>query len=99
MKTKLTPAEITDLVPHIMRVLGTGERWNDESLHLPAGAIIDAVLSIKGMKRRENDDDPRGFSTNGWEWHWWQALTYEGKDYTLDGDGYYGGHSFGLSDE
>jgi hypothetical protein len=39
-----------------------------------------------------------GFSTNGWEWDWWQEFEHDGKRYTLSGSGFLGGHEFGLSD-
>lgn len=94
MKLKLTKSEIAELIPKIQSVLDTGKQWENNNLHHPAGAIIKAVLSIKGMKKNED-----GFDTNGWQYDWWQHFTYKGKDYTLSGSGYYGGHAFGLSDE
>lgn len=102
MKLKLTPTETEALLPHIKTVLDTGERWEDENLHHPVDAIVDAILSIPGMKRKKCADPQYGvdgFDTNGWQWDWWQSFSYEGKDYTLSGSGYYGGHSFGLADE
>ena len=99
MKTKLTPAEKSDLLPKVMAVLETGEPWEDKGIHHPAGAIIDALLTIKGMARKETQDgNGEGFTTNGWQYDWWQHFSYLGRGYTLSGSGYYGGHSFKLSD-
>jgi hypothetical protein len=98
MKTKLTQSELESFLPNIRFVLERGEGWSDEKLHHPAGAIIDAVLTIKGMAKNITGEGRKGFDTNGWQWDWWQQFTYEGKDYTLSGSGYYGGHSFHLSD-
>lgn len=99
MKLALTKAEIADLLPKIQRVLDTGEEWKDEELHHPAGAIVDAVLEIKGMKKHDGDEDSSdGFSTNGWQWDWWQEFEHNGKRYTLSGSGHHGGHSFHVSD-
>jgi hypothetical protein len=103
MKTKLTPVEMSTLVPCIIKVLETGKPWEAEEMHHPAGAIIAAVLSIGGIKKpsREEDGDGsnEGFSTNGWQYDWWQKFTYRDKNYTLSGSGFLGGHSFHLSDE
>ena len=105
MKLKLTDDEQAVLLPHIQEVLNTGRPWEDKHLHHPAGAIIDAVLSLDGVKRKELDENDEtgendeGFSTNGWQWDWWQHFTYRGKSYTLSGSGYHGGHAFHLSDE
>ena len=101
MKTKLTRIELAALLPNIRRVLATGEPWEDEQLHHPVEAIVAAILSIRGMERKELEDSRygiAGFDTNGWEWDWWQHFTYGGKEYTLSGSGYYGGHSFCVSD-
>ena len=91
---KLTKTEIEDLLPKIKQVLATGEMWEDENLHHPAGAIIKAVLSIEGVKKVED-----GFSTNGWEYDWWQKFEYQGKQYVLSGSGWLGGHSFYPDDD
>jgi hypothetical protein len=99
MKTKLNDDELAALLPKIKTALETGKEWVDENLHYPAGAIIDAVQCIEGVEIDRDSDAPQGFGTNGWEWDWWQAFTYQGKKYTLSGSGYYGGHRFGLSDE
>lgn len=102
MKTKLTQDEKDVLLPHIKGVLnGDDKRWEDKNLHHPAGAIIDAITKIKGVEKKESEDDcgQDGFDTNGWQYDWWQRFSYKGKDYTLSGSGYYGGHSFGPSDE
>lgn len=99
MKTKLTKTEIDELLPAIKRVLQTGEAWESEILHYPAGAIIAAVLSIKGMTKKTTDDNDEGFETNGWQYDWWQHFAYNGKKYTLSGSGYCGGHSFYIADE
>lgn len=100
MKTKLTNSEAAALLPQIERVLKTSEPWEDEELHHPAGAIIDAVLTIPGIQKSETEtNNSEGFDTNGWQYDWWQHFTHNGKEYTLSGSGYYGGHSFNLSDE
>lgn len=79
-------------------VLQTGKMWEDKELHYPACAIINAVLSIPGVAKIATDESREGFDTNGWQWDWWQYVTYNGKNYTLSGSGYYGGHSFFVSD-
>lgn len=100
MKQKLTDTEKENLLPHILAVIATGKPWENKELHYPAGAIIAAVLSIKGMKKNEDDEDlAEGFDTNGWQWDWWQNFKHGGKNYTLSGSGYYGGHGFHVSDE
>lgn len=101
MKQKLTKEEIADLLPHIEAVLKTGKAWEAKSLHHPAGAIIAAVLTIKGMAKDDSVETrgSEGFDTNGWQYDWWQHFTHDGKKYTLSGSGYYGGHGFHLSDE
>ncbi len=101
MKTKLTKAEQATIIPHIQGVLKTGMAWNDEGMHHPAGAIIDAVLTIEGVKKSNvfGNGNGKGFDANGWQWDWWQKFSYKGKKYTLSGSGYYGGHSFSPADE
>ena len=95
MKTKLTKDESEALLPKIRQVLETGKPWEDEILHHPAGAIIDAVLTIKGVKKKKTDEgNGEGFDTNGWQWDWWQHFKHNGKEYILSGSGYYGGHAF-----
>lgn len=100
IKIKLTKSETDDLLPQIKKVLQTGKPWKGEKLHHPAQAIIFAVLTIDGMEKDESEEDSNeGFTTNGWQYDWWQAFTHGGKKYTLSGSGYYGGHSFGPADE
>jgi hypothetical protein len=102
MKMELTKDEKKALLSSIRSVLETGKPWEDKALHHPAGASIGAALSIPGMKKCETDEEDRcrdGFDTNGWQWDWWQMFTFKGKDYTLSGSGYYGGHAFHLADE
>lgn len=99
MKDKLTSTESAQLLSHINSVLKTGKPWKDEKLHHPAGAAIAAVLTIGGMAKNTTEEGNReGFSTNGWQYDWWQEFTHNGKEYTLSGSGYYGGHSFHVSD-
>jgi hypothetical protein len=101
MKKYLTPTEKDALMPKIRRVLETGEPWEDDDMHHPVEAIVNAILSIRGMKRKACDEPQYGidgFETNGWQWDWWQNFTFQGKNYTLSGSGYYGGHGFNLSD-
>ena len=101
MKTELTAVEKKELIPNIEKVLKTGKDWDSLKLHHPAGAIIDAVLEIKGMKKGESDEysgGSEGFDCNGWAWDWWQQFEYKGKQYTLSGSGYHGGHSFTVAD-
>ena len=88
---------IQNALKQIKKVLETGEIWESETAHFPAGAIITAILSIKGMEKQINSPQD-GFMTNGWQWDWWQEFIYKGKQYTLSGSGYSGGHSFYLSD-
>lgn len=100
MKLKLTEQEQDELLPHIKAVLNGESPWESKEMHHPAGAIIDAILTIKGMAKDEGDEESSsGFATNGWQWDWWQEFTHNSKSYTLSGSGYYGGHSFGPSDE
>lgn len=102
MKKKLTDAEKAALIPHIKKVLETGEGWEDKTLHHPVEAIVSAILEIEGVSRMSLDD-PRygidGFDTNGWQWDWWQHFSHGGKRYVLNGSGYYGGHGFHLESE
>jgi hypothetical protein len=102
MKTKLTSTEKAVLLPNIERVLKTGKPWEDKLLHCPVEAIVNAILSIPGVQRKPLEDPQYGidgFETNGWQWDWWQHFSHGGKNYTLSGSGYYGGHAFNLSDE
>lgn len=97
---KLSMAEKQILIPQIERVLSTGEAWDDDTLHFPAGAAIDAVMTIKGVSKKKTEKgNGEGFETNGWSYDWWQKFVYKGKSYTLGGSGYYGGHTFNLSDD
>lgn len=97
----MTNLEKAALRQIIQGVLDTGKPWNDKYVHYPAEEAIKVVLAIKGAKKLKGGegDDGEGFSTNGWQWDWWQEFTYQGQNYTLGGSGYYGGHSFNLSDE
>jgi len=101
MKTILTKSEHSFITTLVEKTIKSGKRWESDDMHHPAGAIIDAVLSIKGMEKQQDPDSSNGegFETNGWSYDWWQKFVYKGKYYTLSGSGYYGGHSFGLSDE
>lgn len=102
MKMKLTEEKMDDLIPKIQAVLDTGKSWEDRNMHHPVESVVEAVLSIQGMKRKKLDDQRYGidgFDTNGWQWDWWQHFTFKGKEYTLSGSGYYGGHAFHLSDD
>jgi hypothetical protein len=104
MKKKLTKEEAEVVQNAVRGVFETGKPWEAELLHHPAGAIIDAVLKIKGVKKCKPDDEnadgnSEGFPTNGWDWDWWQQFSYNGKNYTLCGSGFYGGHSFHTADE
>lgn len=94
MKKQLTKSESRSLLPNIQRVLDTGQSWESDDLHYPAGAIIDAVLSINGVSKKEGES----FDTNGWQYDWWQHFIFKGEEYTLSGSGYYGGHGFYVSD-
>lgn len=102
MKHKLTKSESEALLPQIQQVLETGKPWEDKELHHPVEAIVAAILTIPGMERKDLGEDARygieGFDTNGWQWDWWQHFRHEGKEYTLSGSGYYGGHAFNISD-
>jgi len=98
VKTKLTSTEIAQILPDTLAVLsGEKKGWERATLHHPAGAIIDAILEIKGVAKFK-DEESEGFDTNGWQWDWWQEFVYQGKRYTLSGSGHYGGHSFSISD-
>lgn len=93
MDFKIPKEQKEKLVASIQNVLDTGEPWEDEQTHFPAESIIRAVSNIPGVRKKDT-----GLDTNGWQWDWWQEFTYKGKDYTLSGSGYYGGHAFELSD-
>lgn len=100
MKKTLTAAELNELLPCIFSAIASGKRWEAKQSHYPAGAIIEAVLSIDGMEKDDSDEDSNdGFTTNGWQYDWWQQFLYRGKPYTLSGSGFYGGHAFSLSDQ
>ena len=103
MKRKLTKPELAKLLPKIQSVLETGVQLEDGKLHYPAGAIIDAVMQIPGIKKADTPEEwgggQDGFSTNGWEWDWVQHFSYAGKLFILTGSGYNGGHSFEPDDE
>lgn len=101
MKFKLKKEEEKSLLENIRRVLETGKNWEKKNLHYPADAIINTVLKIPGVKKPAKVGDLwyEGFETNGWELDWWQKFTFKGKDYTLRGSGYYGGHAFHVADE
>lgn len=101
MKLKLTDAEKKEAHSTVAAVFAGGERWETDEIHHPAGAFIEAIEEIPGVTKVENENDTGrdGFSTNGWEYDWWQRFGYQGKNYILSGSGYYGGHSFGLEDE
>ena len=94
MKTELTETELNAVMPHLQRVVETGEPWEDETLHFPAGLIIAAVLKLDGMTKRPRGADDDDFETNGWDWDWWQHFLHNGTGYTLHGSGFYGGLSF-----
>jgi hypothetical protein len=93
MKLKLTKRESIVVTEAVKRVFETGETWEAEKLHHPAGAIIKTIESIEGVEK-EGD-----FSSNGWDWDWWQNFTYDEKSFTLFGSGHHGGHSFYIADE
>ncbi len=101
MKLNLTSQEATEIDLAVREVFTTGHRWEAPLLHHPAGALIKTIAKIRGVTKVEQDSDngPDGFSTNGWEWDWWQRFGYKGKNYILSGSGHLGGHSFGLEDE
>ncbi len=101
MENKLTGVTADLFIHHIQRVLETGEKWEDGDLHYPVEKIVNTMLSIPGMKRSEEEGDYaiEGFSTNGWQWDWWQYFKYNGKKYILSGGGYFGGHAFELESE
>ena len=86
MKQELTKEEKDQVIPNIMRVLETGEDWDDVNLHFPVGVLIEALREIDGV-----DVDEGSFDTNGWAWDWWQSFNYKDKTYTLFGSGWTGG--------
>jgi hypothetical protein len=98
MKLNLTEGEKAEVLPHIRHTLASGEAWEGPSMHFPVQAIIEAILEIEGVERdksKDEDCDYRdGFSTNGWQWDWWQLFTHKGVTFVLSGSGYYGGHRF-----
>ena len=98
MKKTLSPSEIAELLPMIKKVLETGAPWKNKVVHRPAYLIVDAILSIPGMAKKETEEgDREGFDTNEWPPVWWKQFTYAGKDYILSGSGYFGAHSFYVS--
>lgn len=102
MITKLQQPQVELILPHIKRVLETGNPWEDDSFHYPVMLLVDWILSsIPGLKPKALKDPQygiEGFETNGWEWDWVQHFTYQGKEYVLSGSGYYGGLAFNLKD-
>jgi len=86
-------------VDEIRETIATGAAWSDQGAHFPADHLITAILAIDGMKKDDSDEDSSdGFTTNGWDWDWWQAFEREGQFYTLSGSGYYGGHRFEIAE-
>ena len=101
MKLHLTDAEKAQILPQIQAVLDGGPDWDAPDLHQPVEAIVEAILSIPGVERQPLEDPEYGivgFSTNGWQWDWWQEFKHNGKRFTLAGSGYYGGLNFHVSD-
>ncbi len=101
MKLHLTEEEKALIVPQVQAVLDGGPDWEAPDMHQPVQAIVAAILDIPGVERQPLDDPEYGidgFSTNGWQWDWWQHFVFKGRKFTLAGSGYYGGLSFHLSD-
>ena len=98
---KIPKLEKTALISKIQSVLDGGKPWEDKAIHYPANNIIEAVLGIKGIERKESQSTrcAGGFDTNGWDYDWWQYFTYNNKTYVLYGSGYYGGHGFAISED
>lgn len=101
MKLHLTATETEAVQAAIKNALATGTDWEAPELHHPSEAIIEAVAAL-GLHKLEGDDDtgPDGFSTNGWQWDWWQRFQWtDGSVWTLSGSGAYGGHEFNRQQE
>ncbi len=99
---KLNKEDIDLIQIGVMGTLNTGITAKFPDKHYPVELIVDAVLEITNMERRELEDGQYGivgFATNGWQWDWWQSFKCGDKNYTLSGSGYYGGHTFSLDDE
>jgi len=92
----ITTGNIEHVKSQVLKCLSEGTKWEDKEAYFPPDKIIPAILEIAGVAKDE-DSDPdsnEGFSTNGWDYDWWQSFIYNEKSYILSGSGYYGGHSF-----
>ena len=68
-------------------ISGATETWDAPNEHYPLMALNAAILEIAGVEEVDRD-------TNGWAWDYWQYYSFEGKQFTLSGSGYHGGHTF-----
>lgn len=101
MKTELTKDEKAVVYAAVTDAITNGKKWSAPQLHYPVSALIAAVEEIGLVKHeREYDTGPDGFSTNGWQYDWWQGLKdANGVIWVLAGSGYYGGLSFFKDEE
>ena len=101
MKRKLTAEEKQWLHEAISEVMATGTPLKDEARHLPVMALVAACEEMGLTKHEfESDDGRDGFSSNGWQWDWWQRFkSQDGRLWCLSGSGYYGGICFDFADE
>lgn len=93
--------QFTPLFEGIRKTLLTGELF-ESTLHFPVKELMEAIeQEFPSFKKKEHESDngPDGWSTNGWQWDWWQRFENDGKCYILHGSGYYGGLSFGGAED
>ncbi len=97
----LTNDKLSPVIDGIKSVLAGGPDFESD-LHFPVGDLIEGVKgAIPGIEEKEDDSDngADGFSSNGWQWDWWQRFQYEGKTYILSGSGWHGGTSFSSEED
>ena len=60
-----------------------GKSKSEKLLGVRPGHALDYLITL--------DENVNGhdLDTNGWQWDFWIRLSYNGKQYTISGDGYY----------
>lgn len=76
------------VMPHIRKVVETGESWTDKDLHFPIRHLA-LALESEGFSM-----DMDNLESAGWHMDWWLTVEKDGCEYTLSGFSYYGGLSF-----
>lgn len=57
---------------------------------LPINVVMSYLYTKYGI---ETDTD--NLETNGWQWDYWFTIEHKGKEYCLEGNGFYGNQVFG----